>query len=194
MSQKNQAREMIRGSSPLKCVALVLGLGSLSSGCLVLEGDLFEDRRPGNGVNFTPRLEETTLMPPNQKTVSLQSCSQNFSVERVEELDLSDTLTARWFVDGVMASWQTLSPLESNPTFWTGATFLFDASRYDRALHTLLLVVSDGFAEGDELMAAAQGKGKSSVVWAVDTTMADCDVHGEEDGKLEEEEMVECEQ
>lgn len=160
-----------------------LASSPLVSACVVT--DSIEDSYFGEEIgNFPPKIVEDSATPSNVKALILTDCVLDLSVGLVEDMDLEDRLEARWFVDGIMVAWSKL-PLAEGEKFRAGPSFTYEAALYGEGVHTVLLIVSDGFAEGRDLKAAAEGKAKDSILWSLDSSRVSCGALASDGGEDE---------
>lgn len=141
----------------------------LCASCLVVDSlDVQEEQPPP--ANTPPRIHEASAVPQNGSVIVPQGCALQLAIGTVEEADLADELTARWFVDDVLLASSRL-PAQDEP-LREGPIYTFEVARHPPGPHAVLVVISDGFADGADLRAAREGKAVVSYEWVVDTSAA----------------------
>lgn len=144
----------------------------LSASCLVVDSLEAQEEQP-LPANTPPRIHEQSAVPQNGSVLIPQGCLLPLAIGTVEEFDVADELTARWFVDDVLLSSSQL-PAQGEP-LRAGPTYTFEIARHPLGPHAVLVAISDGFADGADLRAAREGKAVVSYEWAIDTSNAtDC--------------------
>lgn len=140
---------------------------ALSTSCLVVDS-LEEQETTHSPGNMPPRILEETVEPKNGSVIFPESCALLLSIGAVEELDLTDELMARWFVDEKLLSSHRLPAQDE--IVRPGPSYAFEVARHTPGMHVVLVSISDGFADGEDLRAAREGKAVVSYEWAIDTS------------------------
>ncbi|MDR0967188.1 MAG: hypothetical protein LBM75_11955 [Myxococcales bacterium] len=141
-----------------------------TAACLVTEA-LEEQEALPPAENWAPRIVEETVAPRNGAVLAPQDCAIHLSIGAIEERDLADELTARWFIDGVLRASQRL-PVQSDEVLRPGPNFTFKVASHTPGMHVVLVAISDGFADGEELRSALEGRSVVSYEWSIDTSAA----------------------
>lgn len=150
--------------------ALAAGAALLSSAsCLVVDALEAQEVTPPP-ANTPPRIREESAVPQNGSVIVPPSCALELAIGAVEEFDVADELVARWFVDDVLLSTHRL-PAQDD-FLRPGPNYTFEVARHPPGLHAVLVAISDGFADGEDLRAAREGKAVVSYEWAIDTSAA----------------------
>ncbi|MFN7132352.1 MAG: hypothetical protein ACK4N5_09720 [Myxococcales bacterium] len=152
-------------------------MAMLGSACLPF--DLGPVEEPPPPVNVHPRIEESSVRPQGAR-IDLSKeigCRIKLAVGVVNDADVDDVLSARWFIDF------DYNPGASNPIYHqhelenrgrperVGSEFEFVGLNYPPGLHTVEVVFSDGFAGSGGPRKVQDGKGSDVYRWFIDSTL-----------------------
>lgn len=166
--------------TPRSAVLAAAAVALLAVSCLVTAEP--EPRQDVVIINHPPRFLESSVAPPNWQCVKPAICQAvELSIGVVVDEDVSDTLSARWFVDydpspgvpktlyraGVVTG--TSNDRGERPG-GNALTFTLPAT-VQPGVHVVKVLVSDGFAQpSSDFDQVASGKGLVSYAWCVDTS------------------------
>ncbi len=175
------ARRLLDGGRVLSRLGLAMMLLA-STSCLIT--DPIEGRTPPPpATNHPPRIPKAAVEPLNwSRIVVPNDCKVTLSVGYVEDDDLNDTLSVRWFVDwdpspGALNTYVggTIDPSGSVERINTGVT-TYPLTIKSPGVHVVTMVLSDGFSSLPTDSATPQaGRDVTSVSWTIDASAAtDC--------------------